>query len=1076
MNNRFDEATLVQDTTAQFLEKELGWESVFAQNEDFGPNGLLGRAHDGLVVLTRILRSTIERLNPGLPDSAYDDAVRTIAETNSADSVLQTNQSKYNLVRDRVKVSYRDARGVNRTEKLMVIDFDNPESNHFLCVREFWVRSPLYGRRRADVVCFVNGLPLIHMELKNLHKDLLAAYDENVATYRRLIPQLYHHNAFCVLSNGVDARLGAFSSPFKFYREWKRLVEEDAGSVDMETLLRGVCSKHSLIDLYENFILFDQSDGEVIKIVAQNQQYIGVNRAIQSVKNREQNKGKLGVFWHTQGSGKSYSMVFFARKVLRKLGGNFSFVVVTDREDLDSQIYQTFVGCGAVTQTDDDQGNRAASGIHLQAMLGKNKDFIFTLVQKFNKKVETPYSDRSDIIVISDEAHRTQYGTLSLNMRAALPNASYIGFTGTPLFKAEDQLTREVFGEYVSTYDFQRAVEDGATVPLYYDARGEQLKVVREDLNDLIAAKLEEFEREAANDPKRIDVTEKLEKELKREYHIITAEKRLDQIAQDFVDHYSTAWESGKAMFVCIDKLTCIRMHALVMKYWKLKIIALEKESEKVYNAEDMPAHRRKILWMKETLMAVVVSEEQGELEKFANWGFDFTEQRKLLRDGFSEGKERIDAEIAFRKDANPFRVAFVCAMWLTGFDVKSLATLYLDKPLKAHTLMQAIARANRVHEGKTNGLVVDYCGILKHLREALAVFATVRTAGSPAGGESQGPAKPARETLLAEMDEICEEIRSQVKQWGFEFDRIFIESGFKLNACINDAKNAINTNDQTRKRFGILSRELFGRFKATLNITPEIYKYQDFKKVVSLLYNSLTDDRNNANIDEVMKELHAIVDSAIETKVNVVKTPSIQPYDISKIDFEKLKKEFEKVPNKNNTVQCLKDAVEKRLSLMVAQNAGRDRFQEAYEKIVIQYNKEKDRHLIEQTFAALLQLVKELDYEDRRAVREGLTEESQAVYDMLLKSDISADEIKQVKKAASDLLDDIKIELGKIHDWQNSPSTRAEVKVFITNHLWDDKRGLPSSYSDADVNSKVEQVFLHFLTKYPGPEPIWAS
>ena len=305
----------------------------------------------------------------------------------------------------------------------------------------------------------------------------------------------------------------------------------------------------------ENFILFDESSGEPRKILARNHQFLGVNRAIEAVRDRRQRQGKLGVFWHTQGAGKSYSIVMFTRKVHRKLGGNFTFLVLTDRDDLDTQIYKTFAGCGVVDH--DKEPCRASSGDHLSRLLSEHKAYIFSLIQKFNQNVDPAagYTLRDDIIVITDEAHRTQYGTLALNMRNALPNASYIGFTGTPLFK-DDEITRRVFGAYVSTYDFQRAVVDKATVPLYYDARGEKLGVAIGDLNDRIAQKLEELESQVTAD---IDVAQRLERELKRDYHVITADKRLDQVARDFVQHYSTAWETGKAMLVCIDKVTCVQ-------------------------------------------------------------------------------------------------------------------------------------------------------------------------------------------------------------------------------------------------------------------------------------------------------------------------------------------------------------------------------------------------------------------------------------------------------------------------------------------------------------------------------------
>lgn len=430
------------------------------------------------------------------------------------------------------------------------------------------MRGDLY-RRRADIVGFVNGLPLLFIECKNVHKDLEVAYNNNYKDYLDTIPHLFHWNAVLMLGNGIQAKIGSLGSPYSFFHEWKRLAEEQPGVVDMETLLKGVCEKTNFLDLAENFTVFDESAGEPRKILARNHQFLGVNRAIEAVTDRKRRDGKLGVFWHTQGAGKSYSMVFFTRKVHRKLGGNFTFLVLTDREDLDTQIYKTFAGCGVVDN--DRDPCRASSGEHLSKLLAQHKSHIFSLIQKFNQTVVggQVYTQRDDIIVITDEAHRTQYGTLALNMRNAMPSASYIGFTGTPLFK-DDEITKRVFGDYVSTYDFQRAVDDKATVPLYYDARGDKLGIAIDDLNERIAEKLEELETSD------LDVEQRLEQELKRDYHIITAGKRLDQAARDFVWHYSTAWETGKAMLVCIDKITCVRMHRLIEFYWHERIKVLE--------------------------------------------------------------------------------------------------------------------------------------------------------------------------------------------------------------------------------------------------------------------------------------------------------------------------------------------------------------------------------------------------------------------------------------------------------------------------------------------------------------------
>jgi len=461
--NTMTEDTLVQQTTADYLLHSLHWDdSVYAMDETLGKEGTLGRDSEKELVLTRYLGEALMRLNPGLPGAAYRDAMRLIIDVNLAQSMLAINQEKDRLHKGGVLVSYRDDKGERQRKTLRIFDFDQPDNNHFMVVRELWVKGDIY-RRRADLVGFVNGIPLVFMEVKNLHKEVKAAYEQNFSDYKDTVPHLFHHNALVILGNGVEAKLGSLSSQYEHFNDWKRLEEDEPGVVDMETLLKGVCGKANLLDLFENYTLFDDSSGRLIKIVARNHQFLGVNRAIEAVKNRASLAGKLGVFWHTQGSGKSYSIAFFARKVHRKLGGNFTFLVLTDRDDLDTQIYKTFAGVGLVDN--DRDPCRAANGRHLDTLLGQHKAFVFSLIQKFNDQDMTG-SARDDIIVITDEAHRTQYGTLSLNMRNALPNASYIGFTGTPLLK-DDEITRKVFGEYISTYDFQRAVEDKATVPLY---------------------------------------------------------------------------------------------------------------------------------------------------------------------------------------------------------------------------------------------------------------------------------------------------------------------------------------------------------------------------------------------------------------------------------------------------------------------------------------------------------------------------------------------------------------------------------------------------------------------------------
>ncbi|MCC5847838.1 MAG: type I restriction endonuclease subunit R [Verrucomicrobia bacterium] len=1098
----FNEDNLVQQTTADYLESALGWRSVFAFNHEVflmnpHPRPLsqrekgdtdeftladgkvnLGRTSDREVVLTRSLRSKLEELNPGLPAEAYEDAVREVVTVSSTQSLEATNREKYGLIRDGVQVGFKNAKGERQRERLRLMDFEDPSRNEFLCVRELWVRGDLY-RRRADIVGFVNGLPLMFLECKNVSKDLRVAYERNYKDYLDVVPHLFHHNAMVVLANGIDAKIGALGSPYKFFSEWKRLAEDEPGVVHMETLLKGVCEKRNFLDLLENFILFDESLGKPKKILARNHQFLGVNRAVEAVRNRKALEGKLGVFWHTQGSGKSFSMVMFTRKVHRKLGGNFTFLVLTDREDLDTQIYKTFAGCGVVDH--DRNPCRASSGQDLGRLLAQHKSHVFSLIQKFNQELgeDEAYTLRDDVITITDEAHRTQYGTLALNLRNALPNASYIGFTGTPLFK-EDEITRRVFGDYVSTYDFQRAVEDKATVPLYYDARGDKLGITVGDLDERIAAKLEELGTQD------IDEVQRLEKELKRDYHIITAGKRLSQVAEDFVSHYSTAWESGKAMMVCIDKITCLRMHKLISFFWDERVRELERDLANAEDEQDALMRERQIEWMRKTRVAVVVSEEQGEVEKFRKWDLDILPHRRLMKEGMDlpetlrnlpefRNLQRLPLEDAFKEERHPFRIVIVCAMWLTGFDVPCLSTLYLDKPLKAHTLMQAIARANRVNEGKNNGLIVDYCGILKNLRKALATFAGTGDDGRGGGGGGEDPARPGEE-LLAELAEGIALVRDFLEKRGAALDDLIQLKGFERNAAILRAKEAVNENDETRKRFEVMCRTVFGLFKSCITVQG-VNEYRHDYQAIQIIYKSLMDDRDHADITDILRQLHAVVDEAIDTTDPVV-NESDGPYDISKIDFDRLRREFERSKAKRTTVQSLKVLIEKRLMALLQRNPMRTDFQRHYEEIVADYNREKDRITIEKTFDDLMRHMQSMDEEESRAAREGLDEETLAIFDLLKKPDLNAREIQRIKAVARELLDILKEEKLRVDHWTDKEATRDAVRQTIHDFLWDEQTGLPDpDYDETDIESRAAEVFRHVFRVYPTlPSPFYGG
>lgn len=586
-------------------------------------------------------------------------------------------------------------------------------------------------------------------------------------------------------SNGVEAKVATLGSKYEFFHEWKRLSEQEQGSVALETMLRGICKKENFLDLLENFILFDHSGGKTVKILARNHQYLGVNEAVKAYEARKLNNGKLGVFWHTQGSGKSYSMVFLSQKIRRKFAGSPTIVVLTDREELNTQISDTFENCGLLGKTKASKFI-ATSGEDLINKLKGNPSFIFTLIQKFNKKVDEPIIPDHDIIIMSDEAHRSQYGVFADNMVELLPTASRIGFTGTPLL-SNDNITERTFGGYISIYDFKRAVEDKATVPLYYENRGEKiLDINNPDITDKILDAIEA----ADLDPEQ---EEKLEHEFEKEIHLLTAEPRLKSVARDFVSHYSDLWTSGKAMFVCLNKVTCVRMYDFVQKYWQDDIKTLEKQIQTA-SQQEVQELERKLNWMKETEMAVVISQEQNEIQTFKKWNLDIKYHREKME------KRELDKE--FKDKDNPLRVVFVCAMWLTGFDVKCLSCLYLDKPLKAHTLMQTIARANRVAEGKSNGLIIDYIGIVKALRKALADYT------ANVGGGSTDPTIDKGE-LIERVLETITAAAEFLDSKDFDLDDLVYAKDFAKISLLLTAANAVSDSRESKKQFMTYGNEL---------------------------------------------------------------------------------------------------------------------------------------------------------------------------------------------------------------------------------------------------------------------------
>ena len=1083
----YSEDNNIQEPAAQLFEENLDWRSVFAfNNETFGPGSLLGRNNATEVVLVRELDAALAKLNPKLAKTPEGRnrlllARDQLLEADPTKTLLQHNQAKWRLMRDGITLT---APGGNAADDVhvTVIDFQNPTNNEFVVVRELWVQSGPF-RRRCDLVGFVNGLPLVFIELKRHDKGLKAAFDDNYTDYKDTIPHLFHYNALVIVSNGLDARFGSITSGWDHFYRWKRLNEDDPDPAPKDDepplrpilpiLLRGMCGKDSLLDLLENFTVFDDSDTHTVKIVARNHQYLGVNKVINRLcsNSPEVQAGRLGVFWHTQGSGKSYSMVFFCQKVHRKVSAAYTFVLLTDRKELDDQIYKTFVGCGVSTNKND----KAMGAEGLETLLrDQNRRYVFSLIHKFRNRVTSAWNQRNDVIVVSDEAHRTQYGRLALNMRMALPRAKFVGFTGTPLIEGpERSVTEQVFGSYVSVYDFQRAVADGATLPLYYENRGEKLKLTDPELNKRIGARIDAAKADGELSEEQ---EQKLYRELAREYPVFTSNTHLDDVATDFVAHYHQRWRmmespvkpgeppvyggNAKAMLVCIDKITCARMAERIRVKWQEQIQTLQNDLnqeiahfEKVGKPETafVARLRAQIAWMQETQIHPVFSPEQNEVQEFAAEGIDVRPYREVMVKGIG-GR---DLDECFKDSKHPFRVAVVCAMWLTGFDVKSLATLYLDKPMKGHTLMQAIARVNRVAAHKRNGLIIDYNGMLKSLRKALAVYAQ-------AGKEAPEDPLLDEEQALLEYASAIAKVRAHLASVDYALDVLVqADEGEPTWAALLNAQNALSASAETKKTFQVLAEDVFDRFRG-LFPHPGLFAYEPEESAITAIYNLLQKPKPKVDIAAIMQEIRGVIDASLDVLPNNQAQQPSKQYDLSGIDFERLRVEFAKSPYKETAMLTVQERVKARLELMMLVNPTRVDLYKRYQEIVAEYNQDKDDAEIQRVFDRLMKVHDELDQEEQRYIREGFkTEKELAVFDLLSKdkASITKADIEKIKQVAQTLMAAVDLRLKEMGDLRDRASAQARMKAAIIDRLLD---GMPDEYSNEDIESRAEIIYQY--------------
>lgn len=1013
-----------------------------------------GRNSKRQCVLPVVLTDALYRINPTIDKSIIDGIVRDLSRDFTGTDLTDTNYKNYKKIRDKIKVKVKK-NGKDDFDFVQLIDFDNPENNTFTAVSQMWIQGH-YNYRRPDILIFVNGLPLVFIELKNSIVKVEEAYNKNLLNYKKDVPNLFAFNQICVLSNGLETKLGAFNATYDYFFEWLKVENENETinreelndtdkKISVERFVDGMLNKNRLIDYIENFILFEN---QRVKIIAKNHQFFGVNNLMQSVEKRKELQGKLGVFWHTQGSGKSYSMVMFARKVKRKINGNFTFLIITDRDDLDTQIHKNFVRTEVIGDKVECQPKNSSQ---LREYLQSNKEFVFTLIQKFRYDKSKAYpvlSTRDDIIVMVDEAHRTQYKDLAENMRAGLPNANYIAFTGTPLLGAK-RLTNQWFGNYVSEYNFAQSVEEGSTVPLFYSRRVPTVELENNYLDDEV---LDIIEDENLTE----EEAKKVENSASKVLEVIKREDRLDKIAQDIAHHFPRRGFLGKAMVVSVDKFTTVKMYDKVQHYWQIEIQNLVKERNQAKTKEDRDDLTNRINYMRNVEMAVVISDANADEERFTKQGLDISKHKAKMAEISPEG---LDLEDRFKTPHDPLSLVFVCAMWLTGFDVKNLSTLYLDKPMKSHTLMQAIARANRVYPGKPCGIIVDYVNVFKYMKQALSDYGS-------GNDDDDYPAKDI-ESLKTMIDDSVKEGEEFLSSIGIDLNEMMAEKGtFNKSSAILNAYNTIIATDDGKEKFKVITNTMCNLYEAS---KPEIFeqhwrnpKFAPLKYIHDMFDNSIRDDR----VEEAKQRISDVLDGSISSS-DVEENSDIvihegKVIDLSKLDVDDLKKEIKHAPYKAIEINDLKEYLEKALEQMINKNVERVKFSVRFKGIVDRYNSGSSEN--EDYYDQLLQLIEDLKKESTRANFEGLTEEELELFDLLIKDKkLTKAEEQSVKLAAKSIYSKLTEEKSDLFvvDWYKDEQPKLKVKQAIEQVL---DEGLPDCYDKEIFAVKTNLLLNHFV------------
>lgn len=1034
------------------------------------------RASKRDVILVDRVREAAVRLNHGIPELTIDAALERLVDRRIALSLVEANREVYELLRDGIPVEFDNALGQKQQEHVRLIDFNEPANNRYLAVTQLWIKGER-GYRRPDILLYVNGLPLVFIELKNSNVKLRNAFEDNLTRYKCEIPQLFMANAICVLSNGIETKIGSFTAEWEHFFNWLRIDNEKEkinrkeikrNGTSIEAVIAGLFARQRLLDYVENFILYYKGTR---KIIAQNHQFIGVNRAYDTFLKRNELEGKLGVFWHTQGSGKSFSMIFYVRKIFRKETGDFTFVVVTDRDDLDGQIYRNFLHTGTVTEAEAAQPKDSGE---MRKFLGQDKRIIFTLIQKFGWDKGKTYPElslRSDIIVIVDEAHRTQYKTLAENMRAGLKNAQYIAFTGTPLLGTARK-TNQWFGSYVSEYNFQQSVDDGATVPLFYDKRVPQVLIQNDDLNDELAEIVEDENLDEAQQ-------ERLENRHAQEIEVIKRDNRLEDIAKDITYHFPRRGYLGKGMVVSLDKYTAVTMYDKVQRLWKTQIRDIRGQIKHSNNEHEKALLQKAVDFMKAVKMAVIISEDADEEKKFAKRNLLIKPHRDRMNALDANGH---DVEYNFKDPEHSLQLVFVCAMWLTGFDVPTLSTLYLDKPMKGHTLMQAIARANRVTSWKINdvekknGEIIDYYNVFRNMRKALKDYAQGQEGKKELPVQEKSALFKLLEDAISQGEEYCA-VR------GVDLASLRVNQDVFKKICeFKDYADLLLEKEEWWKGFAVYENTVTCLYEAC---KPEILGRPIIRSVAVFQYlrgvlDSIIDQKDldsatqrvNDLLDQSLVVDHTAGEFSDNSSLAYAIPSSGKPWDLSKIDFEKLNEDFKSAPHKNIEITELRAFIQKKLESMMNSNATRTDFATRLQNIIDRYNAGSSS--ADEYYSELVRFAQSLKDESERHIREGLTEDELELFDLLKKPKMSKTETQKVRLAAKALLHRLVKEAPKVlvQDWFKDSTSQERVKTVVETVL---DSNLPDTYDRVVFKEKCNSIF-DLLINYASQGLKWTA